>query len=157
MKDPDWYGEWRHEAIHQLHEKNNRLMAEFRLGTWSRYDYDLDAGTLTHSDAGGPKVIAEIQVVGTTSPVAGNWMWAWANDHWPAERVTDSELVRAFGEQHGIGELVCDYVGDADDLNTLGWELAAIAARITEALGAYRPRTDQGDLYLLYKSMRWVS
>jgi hypothetical protein len=158
MKNPDWYRDWRHEAVHQLQDKVSRLRTEFRLGTWPCYDYDVDTGILTFSEAGVPKVLAEIQIVGTISPKAGNWLWAWANDHWPAERISDSELVREFGEKHGIGELTCEYVGDVDDLNALGWELTAVAARVTGALGAYRPPGDDGGaLYLLYKSMSWAS
>jgi hypothetical protein len=102
MKHPDWYPDWRHDAVHQLQDKNARLKAEIRLGDWPRYDYDVDTGTLIFSDQGASKVIAEIQIVGTTSVKAGNWLWAWANSDCPSERVTDAELVRAFGEEHGI-------------------------------------------------------
>lgn len=158
MKHPEWYPDWRHDAVHQLQEKNARLKAEFRLNDWPRYDYDVDAGTLIFSDQGVAKVIAEIQIVGTTSVKAGNWLWAWANSHWPSERVTDAELVRAFGEEHGICELTHDYVEENADLNALGWELASVTARVTNALGAYRPPRDEGGgLFLTYKSMVWAS
>jgi hypothetical protein len=67
-------------------------------------------------------------------------------------------LFRNFGEEHGIGELVCEYVTDVDDLNGLGWELSAVATRVTNALGVYRPSpTDGGAVFLLYKSMSWTS
>ncbi|WP_246506079.1 DUF6882 domain-containing protein [Mesorhizobium silamurunense] len=46
MKHPDWYPAWRDEAFDQLNEKNGRLQEEFRLGSWSRYDYDLTTGKL---------------------------------------------------------------------------------------------------------------
>ncbi|WP_224544454.1 hypothetical protein [Mesorhizobium sp. CA16] len=38
---PDWYPAWRDEAFEQLIAKNARLAKDFRLGSWSRYDYDL--------------------------------------------------------------------------------------------------------------------
>lgn len=50
MKHPDWYPDWRHDAVHQLQDKNARLKAEFWLEDWPRYDYDVDAGTLIFSD-----------------------------------------------------------------------------------------------------------
>jgi hypothetical protein len=157
MEHPDWYPNWRHDAFHQLQGKLEQLWAEFRLGQWPRYDYDLDAGTLTFSDHGGPKVIAEVQIVGSTSAKAGNWLWAWANSNWPAERVTDAQLVRAFGEKHGICELTHEYVED-EDLNALGWSMAAVMVEVTCALGAYRPpREEGGGLYLTYKSIAWAS
>ncbi len=136
-------------------DKIDRLKAEFELKRWPRYDYDLQAGTLIFSEEGVPKVIAEIQVAGSTSHNANNWLWAWGNNHWPPERTTDSEKVRAFGEKHGICELTHDCIED-EDLNHLGWELTAIAARVTEAVGAYRPPDDNGALFLIYRSIAWA-
>lgn len=156
MEHPDWYPNWRHDAVHQLQEKNARLKSEFRLGDWQRYDYDVDAGTLVFSDQNTPKVVAAIQIVGTTSAKAANWLWAWANAHWPAERVCDAELVRAFGKKHGICELTHEYLDDKEDLNALGWELTSVMVRVTDALGAYRPPDKDGALYLTYKSIAWA-
>ena len=41
MDDPDWYHEWRHEAVHLLQDKNALLDDKFRLRGWPRFDYDL--------------------------------------------------------------------------------------------------------------------
>src|SRR5690348_4131607 len=86
MENPEWYPDWRHEAFKELEAKNARLRAEFKIGDWPRFDYDIAAGTLTFSDAGRVRVIAEIQVAGSTSEKAGNWRWAWANQHVPQAR-----------------------------------------------------------------------
>lgn len=102
MEHPDWYLDWRHEAVHQLQEKNARLADEFRVSDWPRYHYDVDAGALLFSDDGVPRVIAQIQIAGTTSVKGGDWLWAWANAHWPRERVSDAERARAFGAENGI-------------------------------------------------------
>lgn len=159
MEEPDWYPAWRHEAMHQLQAKNARLDEDFRLGGWERFDYDLDAGTLVFSDGGTAKVIADIQIAGSTSAAGGTWLWAWANSHWPPDRVADSDLVRTFGEEHGICELTHDYLEDEEgDLNALGWELTAVAVRLSEAVGAYRPPRDEGGgLYLVIRSVGWAS
>jgi len=156
MENPEWYPDWRHEAVRQLNEKNDRLSAEFRIGGWPRFDYDIQAGTLTFSERGRAKVIAEIQVAGSTSFKAGNWFWAWANAQVTTARSADAALVRTFGEEHGIAELVHDRVRDPD-LDALGWEMTAVMVRVTNALGAYRPpRTEGGALYLTLKSVGWV-
>jgi hypothetical protein len=157
MKHPDWYARWRHEAVHQLQAMNARLNAEFRLGAWSRYDYDFDEAKITFSDRGVAKVIAEIQIAGSTSGRAGNWLWAWANSNLPPALVKDASLARAFGEQHGICELTDEVVSD-DDINALGWKLTSLAVRIGNAIGAYRPPRDEGGgIYLTYKSIGWAS
>jgi hypothetical protein len=156
--EPDWYRDWRHDAVHELQDKNARLREEYRLGSWERFDYDLEAGTITFSDHGVPKVRVEIQIAGSTSMNAGNWLWAWGNSHWPQSCVTDSGLVREFGEKHGICELTHDYVDIDDDLNGTGWALTAAMVRITGALGAYRPPRDEGGgLFLVYKAASWAS
>lgn len=156
MENPDWYPDWRHEAFKQLEAKNERLSTEFRIGAWPRFDYDIQAGTLTFSERGSPKVIAEIQVAGSTSVNAGNWLWAWANAQVPEARSADAARVRAFGEDYRIPELVHDRVRDPD-LDVLGWEMTAVMVRVTNALGAYRPpRTEGGALYLTLKSVAWV-
>jgi hypothetical protein len=157
MNNPDWYNSWRHDAVHQFGEKDARVGVEFRLRDWTRYDYDLDAGTLIFSEQGAPRVIAEIQIVGTTSANAGNWLWAWANTQLPAALVADAELARVFGEEHGVLELTQSHQKD-DDLNALAWELTAITARLAGGLGAYRPPLPKGGcLYLIYKSIDWAS
>ena len=156
MNDPDWYAPWRHDAVHLLQEQNERLNAQFRLGTWPRFDYELETRRLIFSENGQARVVADIQIVGSTSQKAGNWLWAWANTHWPTDCIEDSERVCSFGEEHGIGELVSGYV-EGDDLNGLGWELTAVTARICEAAGAYRPPRDEGGgLFLLYRDVRWI-
>jgi hypothetical protein len=46
----------------------------FPLGHWARYDYDLTAGKLLFSQEGKVAVVAEIQIAGSTSAMAGNWL-----------------------------------------------------------------------------------
>ncbi len=155
MRAPDWYADWRHDAFHELMTKQDEMNERYQTKVWPRYDYDLDAGTLTFSDPTGPKVIADIQVVGTTA--TNDWLWSWANSHWPPSCVEDLHRVRAFGEEHGIDELISETL-ENDDLNSLGWEMAAVSARILGAVGAYRPpRESGGGLFVIYRSIRLVS
>ncbi|BCG80369.1 DUF6882 domain-containing protein [Mesorhizobium sp. 113-3-3] len=156
---PDWYPVWRDEAFEQLIAKNAGLENEFRLGHWPRYDYDLTTGRLLFSDNGTVKVVAEIQIAGSTSAKAGNWLWAWSNSNLPNELLADAKRVRSFGEENDVAELRQAYVtGTKDDLETLGWELTATMVRVCGALGAYRsPRGEGGGLYLMLKSAGWAN
>ncbi|TRC86056.1 hypothetical protein FJV80_15325 [Mesorhizobium sp. WSM4310] len=156
---PDWYPAWRDEAFEQLTAKNAILEKEFRLGRWPRYDYDLTTGRLLFSDNGAVKVVAEIQIAGSTSAKAGNWLWAWSNSNLPNELLADANRVRSFGEENDIAELQQAFVTDTtDDLEALGWELAAAMVRVCDALGAYRsPRGEGGGLYLILKSASWTN
>ena len=152
MEEPEWYANWRHDAVHELQDKNGRLEDEFRMGQWERFDYDLNAGTLIFSDRGTSKLLCEIQVAGSTSIEAENWLWAWANDYWPGDSARDSLLVREYGEKHGICELTHECIEPEDDLNALGWALTAVMVRVTGAIGAYRPPDEGGGLFLVIKN-----
>jgi hypothetical protein len=156
---PDWYPAWRDEAFEQLTAKNARLAKDFRLGSWSRYDYDLTAGKLLFSDQSGVKVVSQIQIAGSTSAKAGNWLWAWANSNLPGDLLGDAKLVRSFGEEKGVDDLSRAYVDDmSGDLEALGWELTAAMVRVCNALGAYRsPRGEGGALYLVFKTIGWAN
>ena len=156
---PDWYPAWRDEAYDQLTAKNARLEKDFRLGHWPRYDYDLTAGTLSFSDKAGVKVVSEIQIAGSTSAKADNWLWAWANSNLPGNLLGDAKLVWAFGEEKGIDDLAQAYVtGASGDLEAVGWNLTGAMVRVCNALGAYRsPRGEGGALYLVFKSIRWAN
>ncbi|AZO47247.1 MAG: hypothetical protein EOS54_09725 [Mesorhizobium sp.] len=157
--NPDWYTGWREEAFDQLKAKNDRLQKDFRLGSWPRYDYDLKARKLLFSEQGVIKVVAEIQIAGSTSAKADNWLWAWANSNLPGELLEDAKRVRSFGEEKGIDELAQAYVLDTNnDLEALGWGLSGAMVRICDALGAYRsPRGEGGGLYLIFKTIGWAS
>ena len=154
MNAPEWYDAWCEDAFATFTGKQKLLTETYRLSSWDRYDYDAAAGTLTFSDAGVPRVVAEIQVLGTTSDA--DWLWGWANDRWPPASVAATERVRAFGAEHGIEELTTEFLA-SDDLDGMGWMLAAIAARILDAEGAYRAPSGTGGLYLVLQSIKFVS
>jgi hypothetical protein len=155
VTNPVWYDAWRHSAVHELLEKNQRLTEEFQLGHWQRFGFDLDKGWLTFLDDGKPKVRAVIQVVGTVAS-GKNWLWAWGNDWWPALVTRDVTQVRRFGEENQIAELMTASLLD-ESLEDLGWELSAVAARIVSAPGAYRAPTEKGFLFVLFREVSFLT
>jgi hypothetical protein len=154
MDAPEWYDAWCEEAFATFTGKQKLLTETYKLDAWQRYDYDTAAGTLTFSDAAGPRVLADIQVIGTIGDQ--DWLWGWANDSWPALSTDGMLAVRDFGAEHGIEELTSDYL-ESDDLPGLGWMLAAISARVLDAEGAYRAPSGEGAVYLLIRSIKSVS
>lgn len=150
------YADWRQAAWRELEAKNARIYADFRLSHWPRYDYDLEAGTLTFSDAKGPRVVATIQIAGSVSVQAGDWLWAWANPHWPDGVCEDALSIRRHGEEHGILELVEQHAQAANPMQ-LAWELTAVAVRLTGAKGAYRAPDANTPLFLLIKDIAFAS
>lgn len=151
---PDWFPSWGDEAYEQLMAQQDQLAEAFKLGSWPRFDYDLEQAALIFSEDGMPKVRAQIQVAGSVG--SHDWLWSWANTSLPEICFSDVLNVRAFGAEHGIEILTSSSVG-SDELSQLGWDLTAVAARVTGAIGAYRAPTKSGAIFSLIKSIGFVS
>jgi len=151
--DPDNFSTFLHEAVHHLKDLNKKCEEEFRISSWPRWDYNLDRGTLTFSQDGQPKVIASIQVVGSTSLSSGTWLWSWANQSFPPRVTREVEKVRAFGELENLPELT-QAKRPTDE--HVGWEMTAIAAKVLGAKGAYRCPGENGLVYVIYSSLAFV-
>jgi hypothetical protein len=148
------FSQFRHESVHILEQLNESNEKEFRIGSWSRYDYDLDRGTLTFSQGGVARVVASILVVGTTSESAGTWLWSWANGYLPDNISEPVKKVRDFGFSENIAELTEAYLPDDEHV---GWAMAAITARILDAKGAYRCPGSNGYIYMLLTDVAFAN
>jgi hypothetical protein len=145
---PEEFSKFRHDAVHELMSLNEACERKFKISTLHRWDYDLDDGTLTFSQDGVARVVALIQIVGTTSETDGTWLWSWANQSLPGKVTRAIGDVRAFGERESLSELTTPSLTDDE---YLGWAMTAITARVLGSKGAYRcPRHDNGFLYLVY-------
>lgn len=134
------------QAYESLLQLNEQLKQDFKLEIWKRWDYDLEASTLTFSNDDIPRVIATIQAAGTTSSKSGTWMWGWANGTLPS-CVTDQLFrIKQFGEGENISQLAKDKF-PADE--ELAWQLAAVATRILGGKGVYRCPSGNGLLFLV--------
>jgi hypothetical protein len=102
---PEQFENYRHEAVHLLMELNKRCENIYHISDYPRWDYDLGAGTLIFSDQGVPKIVASIQVAGTTSTELKNWLWGWANENLPTRATEEVTQVRQFGESEGLVQL----------------------------------------------------
>ena len=140
---PEDFEAYRHRAVHRLMDLNEECENRFRIGHWERWNYDLETAKLTFSDRGLPQVIAEIQVVGSTSKKSKMWLWSWANESLPSCATTRIQKVREFGSIQGVKRLTESTLPDDEHL---GWEMTAIAADIIGARRAYRCPSERGFL-----------
>jgi hypothetical protein len=151
---PDQFQNYLHTANHESMARNDRCASEFGIGSYERWDYDLREGTLTFSNAAVPRLIAEIQVVGTTANSVGTWLWSWANRTIPLGLTRAALEVRAFGRAEKLA-LLTKSTSPADEY--FGWEMTAIAAKRAAAIGSYRCPDDKGFMYVLLMSARFVT
>ncbi|MBV8113393.1 MAG: hypothetical protein JO300_01540 [Silvibacterium sp.] len=139
------YEIYAHARVHESMERNKQWKSHFRIGDWARWDYDLDPCTLTFSEAGRAKVVADFEAVGTVQ--GSQWEWAWGNRNLSAKCRSRITAVRDFGEEKGWAKLTTLFL-ESDEY--LGWELTSIAAHILNADGTYRCPTDDKPNEFLY-------
>lgn len=141
------------KAYAYLDEKQALAIEQFDLESYERYDWDQEKGELVWSDNGVPKVIADIQFVGSVSTKSKTWLWSWANSTVLDPLSRDIHEVQSFGQAHGIRKLT-DEKWPADEVD--GWEMTAIAAYVLNALGAYRSPDDDGFTYMVFTRLRFA-
>jgi len=142
------------KAQEQLTSLNTRCREMFKLGSFENWDYDSEAGTIVFSTQRVPKVVAQVQVVGTTSAKSNTWLWAWANESVPRDLMASALAVRDFGQREGLGALVEPELPDDE---FIGWEMTAIAAKVAGGIGGYRtPRVTGGYTFYLITGIHRV-
>jgi len=148
------YEEFVRDSYDYLNKVQEATKRDFALGSYERYDWDQRKGTLTFSDNGMPKVIAQVAFVGSISKRTKTWLWSWDNDSiLPSVKEHIAE-VRRFGELHGLRELT---IPKWDAAEEDGWAMTAVTARILQAKGAYRSPDDNGFTFLVFTSLEWAS
>jgi len=150
---PEDYAKFRHDAVHALMRLNDSCEREFQLSSWPRWHYDLEETTLEFLKDDIPRVVASIQVVGTTSRQSGTWLWGWANGYLPTQATKAIKEVREFGERESVAELTTRSLTDDE---YLGWEMTSIAAEILRSKGAYRCPDENGFLYVVYTDISFA-
>ncbi|WBO68760.1 DUF6882 domain-containing protein [Streptomyces camelliae] len=104
------------------------------LGTADRWDLDQTTGLITWTFP-DRSATAPAQILGSYSPRAGSWMWAWANPSILPEMSRDARSLRDWGEAHGHHAFTrAKFDADEQAVSTL----VAIAVRATRATGFYR-------------------
>lgn len=135
-------------------QRQDALRDAFRLGSWPRWDWDQGDRRIVFSEGGVPRVVADIQFVGSISTETNTWLWAWENPHLNPELSRDILEVRKFGSTHGIAQLTTPKwpAGEVD-----GWEMTSISAYVLQAKGVYRtPRDEGGFTYMIFTTIAWA-
>lgn len=147
------WAEFLSKASAYLSRQQDAAKREFALESWKRYDLDPRTGTFTFSTKGKPGVVAHAVLVGSIAGKPRTWLWSWADSSVPESLSGPMLRVRTFGKDHGFKRLVDpDWPGDRID----GWRMAAAAALVLSAKGAYRAPYGDGAVYLIFTDIHRV-
>lgn len=84
---------------------------------------------------------------GSFSERSQTWKWSWDNEHTPVNVKEKAYLIKEFGQQLAFPKLTKGYFPSNE---VQAWEFTAIAARLTNSIGAYRPvNDDQLQIFLV--------
>lgn len=145
------------QAYWQMRSQSDQLEKDFGLASFQRFDWDQWRGEIVFSAAGTPKVVGRIQIVGTFSPKAGRWSWAWANSGL-LEPVRRAVLkTRQFGEERGITRLIQPMWPAARESDA--WEMAAVTSKLNDSKGVFRSPGPTPDtfIFMIFTDLRTVS
>jgi hypothetical protein len=140
-------------SVEYLRQRQDVLARDYHLNHHERYDWNQDSGQLVFSNQGVPAVVADFQFVGSVSTRTNTWLWSWANESDLESVRSRIREVRAYGEEHRLLRLACAYwaAEEAD-----GWNMAAVAAYLLKAKGAYRSPDGHRFTFLLMTDVRWA-
>jgi hypothetical protein len=128
-------------------ERQDALRTKYGLASMPHAHLNEATRQLIFSDESHtPRVLAEVQIVGSVNTEDRTWLWSWANPEVDPSLYKDILEVQMLGETRGIEQLTMPFWdGDAVD----GWEMTSISAYVLQAEGAYRAAAPQGFTYLV--------
>jgi hypothetical protein len=153
MQDDDAFDALLRDATTYMQARQDDLQAQYPLARYQRYDRNLETCQLVFSDDGQPRVVADVQLVGSISTRNDTWLWSWANPSVLEPARHQVREVRAYGDERHYMKLACaGWSGDEVD----GWEMTSIAAYLLGAKGAYRTQDEGGFSFFVLTDVGWA-
>lgn len=151
MNDDD-RAAWIAQARQHTEQKTAAAQRDFGVGSHGRHQTDLQTATIRFFDAADvEQACAEIQVAGSWSPDSATWMWGWENESVPDVATARLDALREVGRRRHVNALLA-HVQDCDEDEA--WNLASLAAEITDAQCVYRVGGARNQSFLLLFNLR---
>lgn len=115
---------------------------------------DQEAGKIVFHFADGFKVLAPVQIIGSLNSDKQSWLWAWANPSILDPLKQHTQDLKSYGELHEIPRLTAPVWSGT---NELAWAMAALAAKLCGATGAYRGETESVHLYMTFGDVEVIA
>lgn len=139
------YIEFLSDSFDELLKKQDDFKERFDLDSYSNWFYDQASGLLTFSTDTNELNFRYIEV-GTFSTKSNTWKWSWDNDHTLPKVKKGMELVLEFGKANHFEKLT---TGLIDSEANEGWEFTAIACKLLNGMGTYRPVSNNLQIFMV--------
>ena len=139
-------------ANEEIKVKQEILTKTYGFGTHQRLMFENDKAKLQFFNHDDKLVIeADIIDVGSYSPCANTWKWAWAYENINPTLKADALRIKELEEITDLVVFGEDKPFEADEY--FAWELTAMAVKHLNALGCYRAFSSARNVYLFFAIM----
>ena len=133
------YNNFAKTCVEELKVLQENFQNEYNVDWYENWFYNQSTGLLTFS-TGDKEINFKYFDVGSFSEKSNTWEWSWDNDSTPESIKEKVNIVKEFGQKSNFSKLTTGYF-DSDEFEA--WEFAAIAAKLTNGIGVYRPVNDR--------------
>ena len=140
------YNDFAEKCMDELHVLQDKFQKDFDINSYGNWFYNQVTGLLTFSNE-EEELNFKYFEVGSFSQKGNTWKWAWDNEDSLENIKNASKDVKIFGAKSKYKKLIEGYF-PSDEFDA--WEFAAIALKIGNGIGVYRPVVDnQLQVYLI--------
>ncbi len=142
------------EAVAEFDGKQQRLLSDWRMGEYIRWEFEPKTATLRFDFSDGPALRADAQLIGTFCVSDSSFEWAWNNPRFPPNITRDSFQVRREGDELGLAYLRKGMVPLPNE--TFLSYLCSVSIKVVDADGIFRG--DGEDVHTLFtiRNLAWV-
>lgn len=133
------YNQFAEACVEELKVLQNKFQKKYHVDGYDNWFYNQATGLLTFSKDDQELNFKYIDI-GTFSEKSKTWKWSWDNDTTLASIKEQVWAVKEFGEKSNFTKLTTGYF-NCDEFDA--WEFVAIAAKLTNGIGVYRPVNDE--------------
>lgn len=144
--DTEDYNSFAQKCVDDLKILQNKFQEKYSLDWYENWFYNQNTGLLKFS-SNEVELNFKYFEVGSFSEKSNTWMWSWANEDNLDHIKQPTKLIKEFGHSANFSKLT-DRHFQSDEFEA--WEFTAIAAKLTNSIGVYRPvNQDQLQIFLV--------
>ncbi|MEO8515814.1 MAG: DUF6882 domain-containing protein [Flavobacterium sp.] len=132
------YTTYAEKCVEELKVSQDNFQENFNLNWYENWFYNQATGLLTFS-TGSEQINFKYFDVGSFSTKSNTWKWSWDNDTTLEKVKANIAIIKNFGVKSNFSKLTDGYF-ESDEIEA--WELTAIAFKIGNGIGVYRPVND---------------
>jgi len=129
------YNNFVEACVEDLKVVQDKFQKDYNLNWFKNWFYNQSTGLLTFS-TGDQELNFRYYDVGSFSENTQTWKWSWNNEYTPENVKGKAKQIREFGQQSNFPKLIN---GHFESNEVEAWEFTAIAAKLCNAIGVYRP------------------